>query len=198
MKCSNPAIYLALISAALVFVHCLPEESSENSGGGFDIAEEECVPGVDPECPLDCEDIDTWPSTWLDESEEVLQQVNDVRAQGAVCGGEEMAPAKSVAIDSALEEAARCHALDMAEQDELGHDGSDGSDEVERAADAGYPSEYVGENLAAGQSSAAVVVDAWLESETHCENLMHEHYEDTGVAVVQLKGRMYWVQIFGR
>lgn len=49
----------------------------------------------------------------------------------------------------------------------------------------GYTYLIAGENLAKGYSSAEAVVDAWLKSPAHRENLLHSEYTDTGIAVVE-------------
>jgi len=54
-----------------------------------------------------------------------------------------------------------------------------------------------GENLAAGQKSPAEVVKAWMDSEGHRENILHEEFEYLGIGVtMDHTGRLYWVQLF--
>ena len=49
---------------------------------------------------------------------------------------------------------------------------------------AGYKYEYAGENLAKNFLFSNGVVDAWMNSPTHRENLLNSHYTDVGYAIV--------------
>jgi uncharacterized protein YkwD len=69
----------------------------------------------------------------------------------------------------------------------------------ERAVRAGYSFVAMGENLAAGQRTAEIAVDDWMNSTTgHRENILHPTWTEIGVAV-RLGGvhGVYWVQEFG-
>jgi uncharacterized protein YkwD len=103
--------------------------------------------------------------------------------------------------NASLQHAAQSHAQDMGENNFLGHEGSSGSLPGDRAAAAGYAWSSIGENVAAGQTTAEEVVDTWFASSGHCENLMSPDYTETGVAHAVShssdKGT-YWAQIFGR
>lgn len=54
----------------------------------------------------------------------------------------------------------------------------------------------MGENLAFGQSSAAEVVDAWMASSQHRENILSGLYSYIGVSCYYCDGVYYWVQEF--
>jgi uncharacterized protein YkwD len=129
----------------------------------------------------------------------VLQLINEARQQGVSCGDERYAATTALQENSALKDAARSHAEDMATHNFLGHGGSSGSMPGGRAKAFGYAWTAVGENVAAGQSTAREVVDTWLASASHCENLMSPGYSQTGIAHAisydSDKG-IYWVQIF--
>lgn len=49
----------------------------------------------------------------------------------------------------------------------------------------GYVYTIAGENLAKGYTTAESVVQAWLDSPAHKENLLNPEYTDTGIAVVE-------------
>lgn len=53
-----------------------------------------------------------------------------------------------------------------------------------------------GENLAEDYSTAEEVVEAWMNSSAHRENILNPEYEYMGVAVVKINGHSYWVQEF--
>jgi uncharacterized protein YkwD len=62
----------------------------------------------------------------------------------------------------------------------------------------GYREKLVGENIAYGPKSAEEVVQGWLSSPGHCENIMDPRFAEMGVAYAQgqaSKRGLYWVQL---
>ncbi|RZL35390.1 MAG: CAP domain-containing protein, partial [Rubrivivax sp.] len=100
-----------------------------------------------------------------------------------------------------LTQAAVAHSDDMVAKNFFDHVGSNGSTLGTRVTAAGYTWSSVGENIAAGQTSVAEVVDGWMKSEGHCANLMNAGFRDIGVACVAGGAsntyRTYWTQDFG-
>lgn len=141
------------------------------------------------------------PSEWAAFEDEVLSRTNQVRATGATCGGEELAPAAPLVTHPALRAAARDHSRDMAERNYFAHVTPDGVQPSARATAAGYPSTFVGENIAAGQTTPANVLSAWINSPGHCANLMDPRYRYLGVGYFLDGGGdqfgHYWTQNFG-
>lgn len=121
---------------------------------------------------------------------EIMRLVNYERAQHGL---------SSLKPNAKLFTAAFKHSNDMAKNDTyLGHTGSDGSDPAERIIQAGYEYSYAGENVAAGQSTAEGVMDAWMNSLPHRANILSEFYEEIGVSVSYgSDGRPYYTQNFG-
>lgn len=122
----------------------------------------------------------------------MLNAVNDVRAEGATCGSQWHAPARPLVWDARLERAARHHAQDMAEHDHFAHRGTDGSRTGERVRRVGYDWRIVGENLARHQTSVRQVIGDWLESPSHCRQLLSPEMLEIGAAEVE----GYWTQVF--
>lgn len=175
------------------------DENGENGQNAGRNEEEEhyCSEVGEPRCPFDCRDLEDWPNSWSARADVVFRQLNRVREQGVVCGDEQMPQVQPLLRHVALDEASRCHSLDMAERGMLTHEGGDGSNEVQRARRAGYPSDFVGEIVASGYVDPGEVVEAWLESDHHCENLMFAHYEEMGVGFVELPEGGMWTVMFG-
>src|SRR5438477_1696525 len=67
--------------------------------------------------------------------QELLSQLDTLRAAGAVCGGETMPSAPPLRWSAVLAGTARVHALDMAEHDRVSHVASDGRTLAQRVAD---------------------------------------------------------------
>lgn len=55
---------------------------------------------------------------------------------------------------------------------------------------------YVGENIAAGQSSPERVMTAWMNSEGHRNNILDPEFMYIGVGITQKGGTIYWTQEF--
>lgn len=54
----------------------------------------------------------------------------------------------------------------------------------------------MGENLAFGQTSATEVVEAWMKSSTHRDNILSGSYSVIGVSCYYCNGSYYWAQEF--
>jgi uncharacterized protein YkwD len=131
----------------------------------------------------------------------ILDAVNAARAVARNCGARAFAAAAPVAWNDALAAAAQAHSRDMAAHRRFAHEGSDASTVGERATRAGYGWRLIGENIAAGQTSASEAVAGWIESPGHCANLMNPAFTEMGagygISRAKLPGFVYWTQVFG-
>lgn len=127
----------------------------------------------------------------------VLSRVNAARAESGC---------RPLRLDPRLTAAAEGHAHAMAELDFFSHSGKDGSFS-RRIGRQGYSYSAAAENIAAGQQSAAEVVDSWMHSKGHRHNILDCRMQDTGIALVYqpddrpIGGNpvplyYYWVQVF--
>jgi uncharacterized protein YkwD len=131
---------------------------------------------------------------------ELLQRINQARAQPRRCGDRSVGPARPLQPQADLHRAAQAHADDMARHSYFSHTGRDSSQVAQRADRTGYAWRRIGENLAAGQSTPAAAVEGWLASPGHCANLMQPEFSEVGLAyAVNLQSRdgIYWVQVLG-
>lgn len=132
---------------------------------------------------------------------DALTRVNDYRARGADCGARGvLGPAGVLAWSTQLEQAAVAHSTDMATNDFFDHTGSDGSTMVSRVNATGYGWTLLAENIAAGQSTVADVVAAWMDSPDHCENIMNPNLREIALACVRNDAatyRRYWTMDLG-
>ena len=130
----------------------------------------------------------------------VIRLVNDARSRPRRCGDQLLAAAPPVRANFRLRRAAAAHASDMAKRSYFSHTGSDGSQVAERTRRVGYAWRKVGENIAAGQMEAETAMQGWLQSPSHCANLMQPSYTEMGLAFAvnpQSESGVYWVQVFG-
>lgn len=132
---------------------------------------------------------------------EVLALVNKARSVGRKCGSTTYSAAPALKHNSKLSLAAQRHSSDMAKNDYFSHDGRNGSSFADRATAANYRWSLIGENIAAGYSTAGSVMKGWLASPGHCENVMNRSYKELGVGMAKhSNGRYgtYWTQMFGK
>ena len=115
--------------------------------------------------------------------EDLLAAHNKLRAE------EKLPPLR---LNDKLNQAATAHALDMAEQKRMTHEGSDSSDPKTRIKRAGYVYQEMGENVAAGQEAVAEVMRIWIESPPHRENIVGP-FTEMGAGVRRGEdGQNYW------
>lgn len=135
-----------------------------------------------------------------DVAAEVLRLANEARARGRNCGSRAFPAVPPLTLSPELSEAARAHARDLTRNNMLSHSGSDGSSPSERVTRTGYPWRTVGENVAAGPTTAQAVMEGWLASPGHCENLMSPRFAEMGLGYVvdeRSASGVYWAQVFG-
>lgn len=100
-------------------------------------------------------------------------------------------------LDGRLTAAARGHAEDMAGNGYFAHRSPAGDRAGDRIRDQGYAWSRFAENIARGQDSAAEVVDDWMNSPSHRENILDCRLRELGVGLIFDGGRTpYWVQNF--
>lgn len=96
-----------------------------------------------------------------------------------------------LATDDRLARAASDRSQAMAQEDYFGHDGPGDSTVTREVRDTGWvpsgESWLVGENIAAaprGAATPARIMRGWLDSPSHRENILNEHFAEIGIGVV--------------
>ncbi len=91
----------------------------------------------------------------------------------------------------------------MAINDFFDHTGSDGSSPGDRIHEAGYQYSRAAENVAAGYTTPEAVVDGWMQSSGHRDNILNCALQDIGVGYYYLENdtgnvnyKHYWTQVF--
>ena len=107
-----------------------------------------------------------------------------------------------VVYNQKLSNAAKKKAEDMFEKNYWAHFAPDGRTPWDFILGSGYSYELAGENLAKNFLFSQNVVDAWMQSPTHRDNILRPEYTEAGYAVVNgvLNGEQTTlvVQIFGK
>ncbi|MDQ3576223.1 MAG: CAP domain-containing protein [Actinomycetota bacterium] len=119
-------------------------------------------------------------------SQDVLTITNNERGK---------AGCPALTLDDRLTKAATDHSVDMARNNYFSHTSQDGRTFVERAKAAGYPNPGA-ENIAKGQSTPEAVMDAWMKSAGHRENILNCGLKTMGLGLAT--DGYYWTQLFGR
>lgn len=105
-------------------------------------------------------------------------------------------------LNSTLSKAAEDKAKHMFQNGYWAHVAPDGTQPWDFIISEGYDYSYAGENLAKNFNSSDEVVKAWMNSPSHKENILNEHYDEIGFAVVngELDGyeTTLVVQMFGK
>jgi uncharacterized protein YkwD len=107
-------------------------------------------------------------------------------------------------VDSQLSQAAQIHSRSMARNDFFSHSGIDGSSPFDRIEDTGYDYSTAAENIAAGYQTPEAVVQAWMGSRGHRENILNDDLTEIGVGHQYLSNdtgsvnyNHYWTTTFG-
>ncbi|MFE6336586.1 sigma-70 family RNA polymerase sigma factor [Streptomyces sp. NPDC057798] len=116
---------------------------------------------------------------------QVLALVNDERAS---------AGCRPVQLDGRLARAAQLHSEDMSRNQYFDHTSQDGRSFADRAAAQGHPSPGA-ENIARGQTSPEAVMEAWMNSPGHRENILNCSLTTMGIGLVE--DDWTWTQVFG-
>jgi uncharacterized protein YkwD len=148
-----------------------------------------------------CSPVANWNSAWVDLELQVLQLVNQARAQGGNCGTQgNFGPSAPLSIHPALTCSSRVHSKDMADNNYFNHTNLQGQGPGYRISQAGYSGSGWGENIAAGYGTAQQVVDGWLDSDGHCANMLNPGFKDIGIGYAygaNSQYKHYWTQNFG-
>ncbi|RSM55710.1 hypothetical protein DMB66_36045 [Actinoplanes sp. ATCC 53533] len=119
---------------------------------------------------------------------QALNLVNENRRRGGC---------DNLTVDRRLIVAANRHAAEMARRGYFAHEDTRGERAGDRVQDAGYRWSRYGENIARGQDSVFEVVNGWMRSPEHRENIMDCGLREVGVGLAFAADRTpYWVQDF--
>ena len=126
------------------------------------------------------------------EEQAVVAMINNYRAQNGL---------GPVAMSQVLGAAAQHHSDDMAARNYFSHTLADGTTFAQNIRNHGYTYEtLIGENLAAGNATAAATFEQWRTSPGHNTNMLRAGFNAIGVARAFRAGTdygWYWTTTFG-
>ena len=108
----------------------------------------------------------------------------------------------TLAVSDTLTAAAKWMSADMGARNYFAHTSLDGRSPTQRMADAGYPAfgTWTGEDLAAGYTATADVLNGWINSPAHYAVLVNPQYHAIGIGRGYAAGSTYgwyWTADFG-
>jgi len=116
---------------------------------------------------------------------QVQQLVNQERSKAGL---------RALAMDWELQRTARVKACDMAENKYFSHQSPTYGSPFDMMKQFGITYKTAGENIAEGQRTPQEVMQAWMNSQGHRENIMKPEYTHIGVGYCE-QGN-HWVQMF--
>ena len=171
----------------------LENDTEEESDGFFDILDED-VPLSDlpMEETEETEPVDPYEgldATQIKYVDEIVKLVNEARAKEGL---------QPLTLDPLLRKGAQVRAEECVKV--FSHTRPDGTSYKTAISEAGVVSNYTGENVACGHSSAQQVVKAWLNSPGHRDNILNSNFTKIGVGLEKNVGNGYkgysWSQLF--
>jgi uncharacterized protein YkwD len=134
-------------------------------------------------------DCSTPPTMSLEEMrDEVLRLVNIERTKEGV---------PELAALPELTESAQLKAQDLLDNNYFAHESPTYGSEHEMIKSFVPGATYTGENIALGQSTPGIVVNHWMNSDGHRENILNENFTHIGVGAIHGEGGgIRWVQQF--
>jgi uncharacterized protein YkwD len=140
-----------------------------------------------PSEPVDpYEGLDATQKKYVDE---IVTLVNEAREKEGL---------QPLTLDPLLRKGAQVRAEECVKV--FSHTRPNGSSYKTAISEAGVVSNYTGENVACGHSSAQQVVKAWLNSPGHRDNILNSNFTKIGVGIEKNVGNGYrgysWSQLF--
>ena len=103
----------------------------------------------------------------------------------------------ALTVDAKLMQAAQVQAQYMAERNKATHQGRDGTTPTQRVEQQSYNAVRVAENVADGQETPEAVLQAWMHSPPHRQNILGPFTEVGAARATNTEGRPYWCVVFG-
>ncbi|MBQ3122739.1 MAG: sporulation protein [Firmicutes bacterium] len=119
---------------------------------------------------------------------QVAELTNDERSEAGL---------SDLTLSSELSKVAQRKAEDMRDNGYFSHTSPTYGTPFEMMTEFGISYRTAGENIAKGQRTPESVVDAWMNSKGHRDNILNTSYQKIGIGYcTDASGNTYWVQMF--
>lgn len=120
--------------------------------------------------------------------EVILKLVNEVRIENGL---------NPLKMNNELNNIAITKAKDMAKEEILSHNSKKYGMTFNIIKEKGIKFSAAGENIARWHDTPEFVVERWLNSKGHRDNILNPNYDETGIGMAKDKdGKNYWVELF--
>ncbi len=117
--------------------------------------------------------------------QKVVDLVNDIRVKNGL---------SALKLNNKLSEVARMKSQDMKDKRYFSHNSPTYGSPFDMMKQFGISYRTAGENIAMGQQTPEIVVNAWMNSEGHRANILNASFKEIGVGYVS--DGNYWTQMF--
>jgi uncharacterized protein YkwD len=125
---------------------------------------------------------------------ELQIKINELRMQSGACESINTQSRQALSWNEDLAQLALDQSTHLAQLNQLTHLGAKGHKLAKRVSDSGYEWSALAENLALTHSGVAHVLELWLASRGHANNMCGADYSEFGAARVE----GYWTAIFAQ
>lgn len=130
-------------------------------------------------------------------AQQMLGEVNAVRATARSCGPNAMAAVPPLSWNNLIMAAAQKHTMDMYNRVYLAHISPEGLTLDDRLQEAGYKYTYSNENIGSGTNDMNRIMAAWVNSPGHCMALMAPEAKELGAWFATGPKGGWWTLNFG-
>ena len=116
---------------------------------------------------------------------EVVRLVNEIRVENGL---------NELTLNTELSDIARLKSKDMKDNGYFSHTSPTYGSPFDMMKSFGITYKSAGENIAMGYKTPEAVVDGWMNSKGHRENILNSSYKEIGVGYVSSGN--YWTQMF--
>lgn len=120
-----------------------------------------------------------------DFASQVVQLVNAERAKAGL---------NALKTDTKVQQAAQVRAQEQAQS--FSHTRPNGTSCFTALKEAGVSYQGAGENIAYGQKTPQEVMNGWMNSASHRQNILNAQFTTIGVGYAVVNGTPYWTQMF--
>jgi len=128
-----------------------------------------------------------------------MSENNDFESQVAILVNQERANVGLPPLEliNQISEVARIKGRDLRDRNYFSHQSPIYGSPFDMLEAFGIRYSYAGENIAKGQRTPKAVMNGWMDSPGHKENILNSNYKEIGVGFVKdTNDTNYWVQLF--
>ncbi|MGL5314844.1 MAG: CAP domain-containing protein [Peptostreptococcaceae bacterium] len=164
-----------------------PETTPDNSGDSNNSGSNS-KPETTPDNSGDNNNSNSTNQDFSAYQKEVLNLVNAERAKQGL---------SALTLDSQLSNVATIKSQDMINKNYFDHNSPTYGSPFDMMKQFGISYKSAGENIAMGQKTPQEVVNAWMNSKGHRDNILNANFTNLGVGVAKdSSGTIYWTQMF--